>query len=166
MGRGNVNVHGEYEGLYYVDRDYLDCYISKYADKNGENEFKMLGEMDAADFNDFDYDYDLSDMYYNDFIAMFVEGVEKRFSSFVTTGDSFGVIMVNNLFKIKVVDNEWSYAIELIQKESDYGDCLDGLQKKHYKNYLNGMKDILLAIFPEIGCYGNAWTHSIIKADD
>lgn len=77
MGRGNVNVHGEYEGLYYVDRDYLDCFISKYADDNGENEFKMLGEMDAADFNDFDYDYDLSDMNYDNFIAMFVEGMEK-----------------------------------------------------------------------------------------
>ena len=166
MGRGNVNVHGEYEGLYYVDRDYLDCYISKYADENGDYQFKMLGEMDAADFDDFDYDYDVSDINYNDFITMFIEDVEKRFDSFVSTGNNFGIIMENSLFEIKVVDNEWSYAIELIQKEDDYDDCLNGLQKGHYKNYLNDMKDILLAIFPEIGCYGNAWTHCIIKADN
>ena len=71
--------------------------------------------------------------------------------------------MENSLFEIKIVDNEWSYAIELIQKENDYDDCLSGLQKKHYQSYLDGMKDILLGMFPEIGCYcGNPWTHGTI----
>ena len=166
MGRGNVNVHGEYEGLYYVDRDYLDCFISKYADDNGDYQFKMLGDMDATDFDNFDYDYDLSDMNYNDFIVAFIENMEKRFDSFISTGNNFGIVMENSLFEIKIVDNEWSYAVELIQKENEYDNCLSGLQKKHYQNYLNGMEDILLTMLPEIGCYGNAWTHCIIKADN
>ena len=163
MGCGNVNVYGEYEGLWYVDRDYLDCYIAKEADEYGDYDCKMLGDMTAEDFNDYDYDYDLSYLNTIEYINMFVEKMEKRFGSFVSTEEKFGTIMENSLFEIKIVDNEWSYAIELIQKENDYDDCLSGLQKKHYQNYLDGMKDILLGMFPEIGCYcGNPWTHGTI----
>lgn len=166
MGRGNVNVHGEYEGLYYVDRDYLDCYVSKEANDDGEYEHKMLGDMTQYDFDNFDYDYDLSNEYTNSFIDMFVERIEKKFNSFVSTGDNYDVIMENALFEIKIVDNEWSYAVELIQKESDYDDCLIGLQKKHYRNYLDGIKTVLLGMFPEISCYDTPWAHRVIKACD
>lgn len=165
MGCGNVNVYGEYEGLWYVDKDYLDYYIAKEADEYGDYDSKMLGDMTAEDFNDYDYDNDLSYLNTIDYINMFVEKMEKRFGSFVSTEEEFGTIMENSLFEIKIVDNEWSYAIELIQKENEYDDYLSGLQKKHYQNYLNGMKDILLGMFPEIGCYGgNPWTHGTITA--
>lgn len=165
MGCGNVNVHGEYEGLYYVSKDYLDYYIAKEADEYGAYNCKMLGDMTAEDFDNYDYASDLSYMNTIDYINMFVEKMEKRFSSFVPTEEEFNTIMENSLFEIKIVDNEWSYAIELIQKENDYDDCLIGLQKKHYQNYLDGMKDILLGMFPEIGCYGgNPWTHGTITA--
>lgn len=165
MGRSNINVYGEYEGLFYVDNDYLDCYVSKCADEDGYYQFKMLGDMDADDFNDFEYDCDISTMNYNDFISAFVDKMTKRFDSFWSTGNRFGTIMENSLFEIKVEDNEWSYAVELIQKENECDDCLRGLQKKHYQNYLSGMEDILLTMFPEIGCYGGSWTHGVIKAD-
>ena len=62
--------------------------------------------------------------------------------------------------------NEWSYAVKLIQKECWYDNHLEGLQKKHYQNYLEGIKNILLEIFPEIGCYGGAWTHGTITRED
>lgn len=166
MGRGNVCVFGDYEGLYYADRDYLDCYIAKEADDYGEYEERMLGDMSMADFNDFDYDDVLSQMYYDDFVYEFINMFCKKFKSFSKTGKDYGVILENNLFEIEIEDNEWSYAVKLIQKECWYDNHLDGLQKKHYKNYLNGMKNILLELFPSIGCYCGAWTSGTITRED
>lgn len=166
MGRGNVCVFGKYEGLYYVDRDYIDCYIAKEADEDGEFEQKMLCDMDMVDFQSFDYDYVLSEMYYDDFIYEFTSLMNERFKSFVSTGKDFGIVMENNLFNIEIEDNQWSYAVKLIQKECWYDNHLDGLQKKHYENYLDGIKSILLELFPSIGCYGGAWTHRTITRED
>lgn len=167
MGRGNTCVHGEYEGLYYVDRDYIDCYIAKELNKDGEYEQKLQCDMDYPDdYNNFDYDDILSSIYYDDFIQNFTSMMENKFKSFVSTGNDYGTIMENNLFEIEVEDNEWSYAVKLIQKENDYDNYLEGLQKKHYQNYLEGIKNILLELFPSIGCYGGAWTHGTITRED
>lgn len=166
MGRGNVCVFGEYEGLYYVDRGYIDCYIAKEADEYGEYEEKMYCDMDLNDFADYDYDEFLSRIYYEDFISEFISIMEKKFKSFVSTGKDFGTIMENNLFEIEIEDNQWSYAVKLIQKECWYDNHLEGLQKKHYENYLNGIKTILLKLFPSIGCYRGAWTHGTITRED
>lgn len=167
MGKGNVCVFGEYEGLYYVDRDYIDCYIAKEENEDGEYEQKMQCDMDyPADYENFDYDEILSKIYYNYFIQNFTSMMEKKFKSFVSNGNDFGVIMENNLFEIEIEDNEWSYAVKLIQKEDDYDNHLEGLQKKHYNSYLEGIKNILLDMFPSIGCYGGAWTHGTITKDN
>lgn len=167
MGKGNTCVFGKYEGLYYVDRDYIDCYISKEVDENGEYINKLQYDMNyPEDYNNFDYDDILSSIYYNDFIQEFTSMMENKFKSFVSTGNDFGTIMENNLFEIEVEDNEWSYAVKLIQKEDNYDNHLEGLQKKHYENYLNGIKNILLELFPSIGCYGGAWTHGTITRED
>lgn len=163
MGRGNVCVWGDYEGLWYVDRDYLDCYTSKFENEYGEYEDKMQGEIEYDEFDCFEYDYILSEIYYDEFINEFVSMMEKKFNSFTSTSDKYGTIMENSLFEVQIEDNQWSYAVKLIQKENDWDDSLSGLQKRHYQNYLNGMKDILLDMFPEIGCYGGAWTHGIVK---
>lgn len=167
MGKGNTCVFGKYEGLYYVDRDYIDCYISKVADENGEYINKLQCDMGyPEDYNNFDYDDILSSIYYNDFIQEFTSMMENKFKSFVSTGNDYETIMENSLFEIKVEDNEWSYAVKLIQKEDDYDNHLEGLQKKHYQNYLDGIKSILLELFPSISCYGGAWTHGIITRED
>lgn len=161
MGLGNIHTHGDYEGLYYIDYDYIDYYTSKEENEYGEFDIKLLADMDADDFEDYEYDYDLSRLSAEEYINMFVEDMTKKFDSFVATGKIYGTIMENSLFEIKIEDNEWSYAVELIQKD-DY--ALSGLQKKHYKQYLDGMKDVLLLLFQEIGCWtGNCWTHGIIK---
>lgn len=166
MGKGNVCVFGKYEGLYYVDRDYIDCYIAKEMNDDGEYEEKMQLDMSMEDYQNFDYDSDLSQLNYNDFILEFKSMMKKKFKSFVSTGDDYGTIMENNLFEIEVEDNEWSYAVKLIQKEDDYDNHLEGLQKKHYNNYLNGIKNILLDMFGTIGCYSGAWTHGTITRED
>lgn len=69
------------------------------------------------------------------------------------------VILENKLFYIIVEDNEWAEAVELIQKESEYGDVdLSGLQKQHYRHYLDAIQDILLEQFGEVGIYTGPWT--------
>lgn len=165
MGAGNVCVFGDYEGLYYVDRGYIDVYTAKELDEYGEYEQKMYADMDLDDFSNYDYDEFLSQIYYDDFIQEFTSMMERKFKSFISTGKDFGTIMENNLFEIEVEDNQWSYAVKLIQKECWYDNHLEGLQKKHYENYLDGMKNILLEMFPEIGCYGGAWTHGTITRE-
>lgn len=166
MGAGNACVFGKYEGLYYVDRDYLDCYTANEADENGDFEQKMLGDMSMEDFQNFEYDHIMSGIYYDDFVREFKILMGNKFNSFVSTGDDYGTIMENDLFEIVVEDNEWSYAVKLVQKEDDYDNHLDGLQKKHYQNYLEGIKNILLEVFPSIGCYDGAWTHGTITRED
>ena len=48
---------------------------------------------------------------------------------------------------------------ELIQKESEYGDVdLSGLQKQHYRHYLDAIQGILLEQFGEVGIYTGPWT--------
>lgn len=162
MGRGNVCTFGKYEGLFYADRDYLDYYVAKKEDEDGCFEGKLLEEMSMEDFNNFDYDNFMSEILYNDFIDEFIELMQKKFKSFSDTGQRYGIILENNLFNIEIEDNEWSYAIKLTQKEYYYYN-LENLQKKHYENYLEGIKLSLLELFPSIGCYGGAWTHGTIR---
>lgn len=166
MGKGNVCTHGKYEGLYYVDRDYLDEYVSKEPNEDGEYENVMLGDLPYGDFEKYDYDESLSMMNYEIFIQEFTSEMEKKFKSFKSTGKDYGVIMENSLFEIEIEDNEWSYAVELIQKEHWYDNSLEGLQKKHHETYLNGIRDILLELFPSIGTYGGAWTSVRLTRED
>jgi hypothetical protein len=71
--------------------------------------------------------------------------------------------MESELFEIEIEDNQWSYAVKLIQKECWYDNHLEGLQKKHHESYLESIKNILLEMFPSIGAYGGAWTHRTIS---
>ena len=163
MGRGNVCTFGKYEGLYFADRDYLDFYVPI----DGEaDDGKFLGEIEYNEFSDYEYDEFISRMYYEDFISEFIYLFNKKFNSFSETGKNYGVILENELFEIEVEDNEWSYAVKLIQKEDDYDNHLEGLQKKHYENYLNGIKMVLLELFPSIGRYTGAWTSGTITREE
>lgn len=161
MGRGNVCVFGEYEGLYFADRCYLDFYIPV----DGEaDDGKFYYEID--DIDDYAYSYHLSEMYYEDFVNDFIYQFKKKFKSFTETGDTYGAILKNNLFTIEIEDNMWSYAVKLIQKEDDYDNHLEGLQKKHYENYLKGIRDVLLDLFPSIGTYRGAWMSGTLTRED
>lgn len=165
MGRGNVCTHGDFEGLYYADRSYLDFYVPIYAEAD---EGKYLEEMEMNDFDNFEYDEFISRANYEDFIGEFISLFKKRFKSFSSTGKEYGTILENELFEIEIEDNEWSYAVKLIQKEQSYYQSgnFEGLQSKHYKNYLEGIKTVLLEIFPSIGCYSGAWTSGRITRED
>lgn len=160
MGRGNICVFGKYEGLYFADRCYLDFYVPI----DGEaDDGKFYYEIDDVD--DYAYSYHLSEMYYEDFVNDFIYQFKKKFKSFTETGDTYGAILQNNLFTIEIEDNMWSYAVKLIQKTHWY-DNLEGLQKKHYENYLKGIRDVLLDLFPSIGTYRGAWMSGTLTRED
>lgn len=75
-------------------------------------------------------------------------------------------ILESKLFYIVVEDNEWSLAVELIQKEDSYDNHLSGLQGRHYLKYLEGMKKCLLERLPSIGIRKGAWISGTISREE
>ena len=57
MGRGNVCVTGQYEGLYYIDNDHIHVYRKDdpFAE---EQEVRLLGELDYAELTGVEWLYD------------------------------------------------------------------------------------------------------------
>lgn len=90
-------------------------------------------------------------------------------NSNVWLGNERRVILENELFYICVEDNEWSLAVELVQKDG-YSDCesawMAGLQKRRYRGYLDSMKKALLARLPSIGIRTGAWTSGTITREE
>lgn len=163
MGCGNVCVHGEYEGLYYVDYDYIHMYSSKDDPEKDE-----IYGAEVDDFDAWEYDDILSQRNFGDFQETFIVDFLNRFKSFKRSklhtwlDNTCWAIMENDLFYIALEDNDWSVAVKLIQKDDPYGLSLEGLQMRHYQNYLQGIRDCLFRQFEELGVYGGPWTHGRI----
>lgn len=66
-------------------------------------------------------------------------------------------ILESKLFYITVEDNEWSLAVELIQKEDPYDNHLEGLQKRHFQTYLDGIRDTLFEQFETLSVRNGPW---------
>lgn len=159
MGRGNVCVHGPCEGLYYIDADDFQVYVS-------DGEAKLLGELDYATLTDGSWIYDaaLSEHELGGILDGFAERFIQMFPSFSQTGPDVWVdrtrrmILENTLFCVAVEYNGWSTAVELLQKEFDNCADLTGFQQRYYKAYLSGMEKCLLEVLPGIGTYTGPWT--------
>lgn len=166
MGRGNVCVHGPYEGLYYIDNDDLHVYLRKDADPDDDDSRIMLGKIEYSELDKYEFDDVSTAEEITDAIWDLQNGMISRFHSFercdTWISRSQRAILENKLFYVCEEDNEWSLAIELIQKESPWGEELSGLQKRHYEKYLNGIRDTLFERFYSLGAYGSAWTHRLI----
>lgn len=147
MGRGNTCVHGNYEGLYYVDWDNFPC---EYEDEDGNTIT----------------DYDLQGEEFKNSLRMFVKDFLKICKSFSKCdcwiGREAHAILENKLFYIAIEDNEWSIAIKLLQKDNSYIDNIAGLQAGLYKHYLDAIKKCLFNQFETLGVYGGAWTSGTI----
>jgi hypothetical protein len=179
MGRGNVCVTGRYEGLFYIDNEHIHVYRrdDPYSD---EPETRLMGSLSYEELTGGDWLYDEwgTGEEEDDILECFMDSFGRMFPSFsrvqgdvwIKTG-AYGdydrrVIMDNSLFYIAVQDNQWSVAVELIQKEDPYDNRLSGLQARHYQRYLEGMKKCLLERLPSIGTYGGAWTSGCIKREE
>lgn len=177
MGRGNVCVNGSYEGLFYIDNDDLRVY-SRNAPHAKEEETSLQRDLSCEDFSSGEWLLDEIGSSYEeeDVLRCFCAELRKLCPSFqpaansnVWLGNERRVILENELFYICVEDNEWSLAVELIQKDG-YSDCqsawLAGLQKRRYREYLDSMKKALLARLPSIGVRTGPWTHGTITREE
>lgn len=151
MGRGNACVHGEYEGLFYID---WDNFSSEYEDENGEVVT----------------DYDFQREEWECSLSQFIVDFTKKYKSFYECDEWISnyekAILENSLFYIVVEDNEWSMAIKLIQKEEFYYQSrgnIRNMQSGLYQSYLEGMKNCLFMQFDELGVYSGPWTSGRIK---
>ena len=164
MGRGNVCVHGKYEGLYFIDRDYIDVYTAPSPDEEDCCLVKTLGDLSCAELQSGAWTFDkvAPDEAVYQVLEGFIEAFQKRFPSFErfedeTWKDDRRLLLENGLFIIALEDNEWALAMELLQKEDNYQN-LEGLQSRQYQRYLEGMRDALLEQLPSIGTYEGPWT--------
>jgi hypothetical protein len=161
MGRGNICPDGKYEGVVYVDYDNVLCYTKK-----DDSEQRLLKDISYEEMPEFEFDDDASQLLLDEYRTNLVNEMMRRYPSFEEPNQTWlpnhrngKVILENKLFYIIVEDNEWAEAVELIQKESEYGDVdLSGLQKQHYRHYLDAIQDILLEQFGEVGIYTGPWT--------
>ena len=149
MGRGNACVFGKYEGLYYID---WNNFSSEYEDEHGN----------------IIQDYDLQQEEWEGSLEQFIGDFTQRFKSFSRCDEwisnSEKAVLENSLFYIVIEDNEWSIAIKLIQKEQYYDrGNIENLQAKHYKTYLDGIRDCLFNQFEELGTYAGPWTSGRIR---
>lgn len=173
MGRGNVCVTGKYEGLYFVDNDHIHVYRD-LEDTTDYPECKLMGDLgyDELASGKWLYDEEGTMNEQEDIEECFVDDFGRMFPSFerakpnVWIGGSVRALMESKLFYIGIEDNEWSMAVKLIQKESEYGNELVGLQSRHYQRYLDGMKRALLNRLPSIGIYTGPWTSGRITKED
>lgn len=177
MGRGNVYVAGPYEGLFYIDNDDLQVWRKDGSDGK-EPEIRMMADISLDELVADDWYVDEIESSYKeeDVLRCFCAELRKLCPSFqpatnsnVWLGNERRVILENELFYICVEDNEWSLAVELIQKDG-YSDCqsawLAGLQKRRYRGYLDSMKKALLAHLPSIGVRTGPWTHGTITREE
>lgn len=150
MGRGNACVYNDYEGLYYVG---WDNFSYQYEDEDGN----VIDDYDSQRF-----EWEAS-------LALFIKDFMKECKSFKKCdywlNSEEKAVLESPLFYIAVEDTGWSMAIKLLQKEQD---CYtqgnyNNLQGRFYQSYLDKMKECLFNQFDELGVYGGAWTHGIIK---
>ena len=178
MGKGNVCVFRDYEGLYYIDREDIDYYL-KYDEDCDCYEGCLSRNLtyDEITRGGWEYDELQSNQNYKDIIDLFIERFRKKFPSFEDMrivssycyyfSTSADCILENGLYKVILMDNEWSVAVMLVRKEGLFSDKeLLGLQKKHFDKYFNGMKDVLLDILPSIGIYAGPWTSGLLTRED
>jgi len=177
MGLSNVCVLGKYEGQYYIDNDFIHVY--RRDDPEAEElEVRLMGELDYDELTgrEWIYDDEGTGNEEDDILTCFMENFTGLFPSFKRVGDNKWledslrdrrILLESGLFYICVVDNQWSLAIQLIQKEEPWGDVwMENLQKRLYNKYLDGMKTALLMRLPSIGAGNGGYTHRTIKREE
>ena len=125
MGCGNCCVFGRYEGLYYIDND--DFHVFRRADAASDDcpEPRLMRDLDYEELTDGTWLYDdlATELEEEDILECFTANFLQMFPSFKRVrperwiSRSQRAILESPLFYICLEDNEWSLAVELIQKE-------------------------------------------------
>lgn len=167
MGRGNVCVLGKCEGLYYIDNDDLCVYRPIGSTVAEEPELRLRRDIPFEDLCLWEYSDIDTQWWEDDVIEELQSSLRKKFPSFVPCDKWVGrerrAILQNQLFYIALEDNEWSLAVELLQRDEGWGDdWRQNLQKRHFQRYLDGIRDSLFEQFESLGAYSGAWTSKTI----
>lgn len=175
MGRGNVCTLGKYEGLYFIDNDHFHVYRRDEPEADYP-ETRLMGELDFSELTSGEWLYDEwgTGSELDDIEECFMDDFRRRFPSFERPNKEFWldrsdrrVILESKLFYICMEDNEWSMAVELVQKEEPWGEVwMENLQKRLYEKYLEGMKRALLMRLPSIGTRCGPWMSGTIKREE
>ena len=75
-------------------------------------------------------------------------------------------ILESPLFYLCLEDNNWSLAVELIQKEPPQGRSYAALQARCYQRYLTGIARCLLNHLPSVGLYTGPWTFARLRREE
>ena len=174
MGRGNCCVFGKYEGLYFIDSDDIHVYCRASRDTGEPPELRLLRDLNFSSLSDGTWIYhematcveeeDILSCFMEDFLQMFLSF--RRVAPEQWISRSQRVILENALFYICLEDNQWSLAVELIQKEAPWGRSYEALQARHYRQYLLGMQACLLNRLPSIGIYTGPWTSGVLRKEE
>ena len=150
MGRGNVRVFNEFEEVYYVP-------FEEFEEKSYDFEKDEYDEESEKEFKDYLYD-DFKENLYSYFTTKF-KSFSKPFEKKWIGREDF-IVAENKLYYLTLCDNEWSIAVKLLQKENSYYEnyTIDGLQKKHFESYKNGLLKTLFDISSEVYGYNGPWT--------
>ena len=164
MGMGNVCTFGKAEGLYFVDNDFLDVYSKLVDAENNVYDCRSLRDVDE---DGYEYDEVESQWKMDEFRYEFCEAMRRRFPSFEFVDKWISntrlALLENDLCDDVGGGNQRSMAIELIQKEGEYGgEEKVGLQMGLYRKYLKGIEEILLDLNGEVGTYKGAWTSGVL----
>ena len=174
MGRGNCCTTGPYEGLYYIDNDSYYVY-NRERQFDEEPEDRLMGELDYDELTGGGWYFDQygTECELDDIEECFMDDFTRMFRSFDRVSPnrwldrSRRIILESKLFYVCIEDNDWSLAVELIQKEEPYGaSWMENLQGQLYEKYLRGIKLCLLNRLPSIGYRKGAWTSGTIKRED
>lgn len=126
----------------------------------------MLRDIPYEDLDNWEYSAVDTCQWDDDVFSKFITDFQKRFPSFKECNKWVSreqhAILESKLFYIALQDNEWSLAVELLQKEDPYL-TLENLQKRHYQAYLDGIREALFDQFETLGTYTGAWTSGTIS---
>lgn len=174
MGISNCCVFGKYEGLYFIDYDDIHVFRHKDCGPDGCIETRFLRDLDYGELTGGDWLFDglssqfmlqeILDSFTSDFLEMF-----PNFSQIcpdLWISRSQRAILESPLFYLCLEDNNWSLAVELIQKEPPQGRAYAGLQANCYQRYLKGIERCLLNHLPSIGLYKGPWTSGRLRREE
>ena len=135
----NCCVFGKYEGLYFIDYDDIHVFRHKDCDLDGSAEARFLRDLDYGELTGGDW--------------MWISRSQKA-------------ILESPLFYLCLEDNNWSLAVELIQKEPPQGRSYAALQARCYQRYLTGIARCLLNHLPGVGLYTGPWTSARLRREE
>ena len=156
MGISNCCVFGKYEGLYFIDYDDIHVFRHKDCDLDGSAEARFLRDLDYGELTGGDWIFDdlATQFVQQDVLDSFTSDFLRMFPNFSKTCPDLWIsrsqkaILESPLFYLCLEDNNWSLAVELIQKEPPQGRSYAALQARCYQRYLTGIARCLLNHLP------------------